>query len=382
MLKDVVTPRLAPAIALLVLTLLLGCGEGPQATAGSSTSSGNWSDLPEAPKQRQAGYQEPASAQSGDTIAIVVGATYAADRMVALRYDRAEKDWASSSRSPLGWRAGYASAESEGELFVWGGASDRGELGDGAIYEVASDHWRKLSKAPLSGRIGASAVSTGRSVIVFGGSRDPFKPSNDAVAASYDLSSGSWNRLPSAPIQGRLGQQAVWSGTEMVVWGGYRRERGGVASGSFADGAAFDPQTGTWRQITKAPFKDERDSFALWTGAEMFIWNGSRAATYDPEADRWTKAPGPPLSRGLYQGVWTGDEVLIWGTAESGETAAASYEPPGRQWSSLPAGPLARGGDYVARWTGESMFLWSGCCAGGSRRVHTAEYGPRLAPEQ
>jgi len=50
-------------------------------------------------------------------------------------------------------------------------------------------------------------------------------------------------------LNGRSGHLAVWTGDEMIVWGGYltayNRERNDGA------GAAYDPETDTWRKLPR-----------------------------------------------------------------------------------------------------------------------------------
>ena len=56
-----------------------------------------------------------------------------------------------------------------------------------------------------------------------------------AHGLSYDPGTNRWLPLPPAPILGRYGPTSVWTGRELIVWGG------GSAYPLFADGAAFTP---------------------------------------------------------------------------------------------------------------------------------------------
>jgi hypothetical protein len=62
---------------------------------------------------------------------------------------------------------------------------------------------------------------------------------------------------------------AVWTGTEIVIWGG----RG--AGGCLDTGGRYDPATDTWTatSVTGAPAARDRHT-AVWTGTEMIIWGG------------------------------------------------------------------------------------------------------------
>src|SRR3989442_10547406 len=56
-----------------------------------------------------------------------------------------------------------------------------------------------------------------------------------------------WVALAAAPIAGRISEGVVWTGKEMIVWGGVS---GGAQLG---DGAAYDRSTDSWRGLAPPP---------------------------------------------------------------------------------------------------------------------------------
>jgi hypothetical protein len=68
----------------------------------------------------------------------------------------------------------------------------------------------------------------------------------------------------------RAGHTAVWTGSEMIVWGGSDRV------GELATGARYDPATDTWTPTSTvgAPSPMEGHT-AVWTGKEMIVWGPS-----------------------------------------------------------------------------------------------------------
>jgi hypothetical protein len=71
----------------------------------------------------------------------------------------------------------------------------------------------------------------------------------------------------------RWDHTAVWTGIEMIVWGGW--------IGSYSNtGGRYDPGTDSWTATspTKAPTARSRHT-AVWTGSEMIVWGG-RAGNY------------------------------------------------------------------------------------------------------
>jgi hypothetical protein len=64
---------------------------------------------------------------------------------------------------------------------------------------------------------------------------------------------------------------------------------------------------------------------AIWTGSEMILWGGANGtnflndgAGFKPGLSRWTSLPtnGAPSARGGHSAVWTGSEMIIWGAAK------------------------------------------------------------------
>ena len=67
---------------------------------------------------------------------------------------------------------------------------------------------------------------------------------------------------------GRNGHTVVWTGTEMIVWGGY-------GGSYFNTGGRYDPSTDSWAAISTTSAPTGRSGHtAVWTGTEMIIWGG------------------------------------------------------------------------------------------------------------
>jgi streptogramin lyase len=59
-----------------------------------------------------------------------------------------------------------------------------------------------------------------------------------AAGAAYDPAADRWESLPTAPLAARARAIAVWTGRELVVWGG---EADSGHRAQFDDGAAYTP---------------------------------------------------------------------------------------------------------------------------------------------
>jgi N-acetylneuraminic acid mutarotase len=81
----------------------------------------------------------------------------------------------------------------------------------------------------------------------------------------------------------------------MIVWGGDNDSNGGELL--LNTGGRYDPATESWTatNITSAP-EARLDHTAVWTGSEIVIWGGfgssafylNTGGRYDPATDSWT----------------------------------------------------------------------------------------------
>jgi hypothetical protein len=102
----------------------------------------------------------------------------------------------------------------------------------------------------------------------------------------------------------------------MIVWGGASE------SGVLGDGAIYDPATDSWSAMEPEGAPSPRSLHtAVWTGQEMIVWGGGShlglndGGHYDPVGDTWTPtaASGAPSARYAHSAIWTGEEMIVWG---------------------------------------------------------------------
>ncbi|WP_146159353.1 Kelch repeat-containing protein [Allonocardiopsis opalescens] len=131
----------------------------------------------------------------------------------------------------------------------------------------------EIGASPLHARVGHSSVLAEDSLLIWGGDfGDEHRPHADGAVLS--LTGGGWNPIPPAPVAPRTRHVAVWTGTEMIVWGG---ATSAPAPGHFArDGAAYHPGEDTWRPIAPAP-QERSSALAVATGGWMVIGGGRRS---------------------------------------------------------------------------------------------------------
>ena len=205
-------------------------------------------------------------------------------------------------------------------------------LNTGGRYDPATDTWRDITTngAP-SKRIYPAMVWTGREMILWGGGNST-GGLNDG--ARYDPTSDSWKPMRSEGAPGpRIMPFAAWTGKEMVLWSGCSFDTNANADPVyFQDGARYNPETDTWAPLNTLGAPKARSSTqAVWTGKEMLLWGGvndtgtsgvtdperyvGTGAGYNPVTDNWTEIPTrstPPPRAGL-AAVWTGEGLLVFG---------------------------------------------------------------------
>src|SRR5438477_198153 len=76
-----------------------------------------------------------------------------------------------------------------------------------------------------------------------------------------------WAWRPVGPLAGRQGNVAVWTGSEVIYWGGDR-------PGRAPEGAGYDPEADRWRRLSRSPLTNRRGAAAAWTGREVVVFGG------------------------------------------------------------------------------------------------------------
>ena len=186
------------------------------------------------------------------------------------------------------------------------------------------------------------------------------------VIASYACTNDTWTPTLYKLVE-RYGHTAVWTGTEMVIWGG---KVPGAASGFTDMGGRYNPATDTWTytSVTGAPAGRYYHK-AVWTGTEMIVWGGynntvylNTGGRYNPTSNTWStiSATGVPAIRAYHTAIWTGTEMIVWGGYSGGTNylnTGGRYNPTGDTWTAtnLTNAPAIRA-YHSAVWTGSEMY--------------------------
>jgi hypothetical protein len=187
------------------------------------------------------------------------------------------------------------------------------------------------------------------------------------------------------PPSARAGHTAVWTGTEMIVWGGAIQNTGG----------RYDPALNTWTPTSTGSNvpSGRSDHSAIWTGTEMIIWGGSDSVAalntggrYNPVSDSWnptSTSANVPAGRLDHTAVWSGTEMIVWGGEEIDNdlfNTGGRYDPSTDTWqqTSLDTNTPSARVYHSAIWTGQEMIIWSGQEGNGEPTLRALDIIPFL----
>jgi N-acetylneuraminic acid mutarotase len=292
------------------------------------------------------------------------------------RFNPATNSWlpVAADGTPPG-RQDHVAVWTGNEMIVWGGQYNNDpNSNDGERYDPATDTWaptRRDATTPV-GRIAHTAVWTGTEMIIWGGG-------GSNTGGRYNPMTDTWLATPVDPFtpSGRDSHSAVWTGTEMIVWGGFA-----LAANTYTNtGGRFNPATNHWaatRFDASAPTA-RKNHAALWTGSRMIIWGGGvelngttsfdTGGLYDPASDTWTPTrhdATTPSPRSAFSTVWTGTEMIVWGgyssTMPPRFNTGARYNPATDTWTTMAVTPSTPQGRtfHSAVWNGREMIVWGG----------------------
>jgi N-acetylneuraminic acid mutarotase len=270
----------------------------------------------------------------------------------------------STANTPAG-RYSHTAVWTGSEMIVWGGESFNFPfyLATGGRYNPSTDTWTPTNtmNAP-NARTVHTAVWTGSEMIVWGGHDNS---TAFGTGGRYDPGTDSWTATSTtnAPLA-RYFHTAVWTGSEMIVWGGEDQNFLRLNTGG-----RYNPNTDSWTASSTTNAPSQRYSHtAVWTGNEMIIWGGTSLNTggrYNPSTDSWvaTGTTNAPTGRDLHTAVWTGSEMIVWGGIENGSYSdtGGKYNPGTDSWTATSTtGAPSERANHTAVWTDREMIVWGG----------------------
>ncbi len=304
------------------------------------------------------------------------------------RYNSTTDSWSSISTLDVpSARTGHTAIWTGQEMIIWGGSiAANSRTNTGAKYNPLTDTWQQtsLNNSPDS-RGSHTAIWTGSQMIIWGGSVSNEDFNSGGI---YDPVQNDWQSMPTLNAPGKRSfHTAVWTGTEMIVWGGSNSENFTF----YNDGGRFNTSDSTWTALPMTNTLSRRISHtAIWTGTEMIIWGGfddgffnfNDGRKYNPDSDIWTDVSNSsaPSKRSSHSAVWTGSEMIIWGgqTDNLVTLTGSRYNPELDTWSAtnnINAASARR--RHTAVWGNSSMIIWGGISNGNDFVFDGSRYTPQ-----
>ena len=239
--------------------------------------------------------------------------------------------------------------------------------------ECIANTWRPTFAGVPERRDLHTAVWTGSEMIVWGGYSTSIGGYLN-TGGRYDPATDSWTSMSTYAPEARDQHTAVWTGSEMIVWGGTNYDDFTGDGGPLNTGGRYNPATDSWTgtSTTNAPGA-RYDHTAVWTGSEMIAWGGygdtgNTGGRYDPATDSWTptSTTNAPESRGVHTAVWTGSEMIVWGGFRGSSpynpvNTGGRYDPSTDSWTATSTTNAPESrGLHTAVWTGSEMIVWGG----------------------
>lgn len=254
----------------------------------------------------------------------------------------------------------------------------------GVVYDPSLRSWREMNPQNMPSGCSlsqAAPFSIGGSIFYLGHRwKDPGRDWNTLMeAAIYSPSRDEWRRvvLPEE-LQMRKDASVLWTGSQVIFWGGWLPERYKKPNG-LNSGTAFDPAANTWTELPLDGSPEGRmEHTATWTGSRMLLYGGVTSPTYDereylisgalydPVRSKWSPMshgslrPQPHPYRFALRSIWVGTHVLL-----TDENIFVAYYPDRDEFSVIdflvPRGMTRRGiGELPAdhTWTGMEVFVW------------------------
>lgn len=180
-----------------------------------------------------------------------------------------------------------------------------------------------------------------------GGSSDPADSATRSarpqpIGDVRDLSGAGLHELPHPPTPLAWDTARVWTGDQLVIWGGVEAENDSAPGRVITDGASLDLTDGRWTSLAPSPFPEglyhplaafdgteviiigtqcEGDVPAATDGSPPACPKGPAAAAWNPGTAAWRTLPDPPIPLDGY----SEERVINGGSATAPGDGAAVF---------------------------------------------------------
>ena len=181
------------------------------------------------------------------------------------RYAPADDAWAPLSDAGLpGEILLFGAVWTGAEVIAWGAVQDF--VPAAYRYAPADDRWSPME---ANQAMAGAGLWTGRELFFASGGG-----LGSLIAARYDPATDVWREAAtSCGPPGLLNQAVAWTGDRVIVWGG--TDIGVRETEAVTGGALYDPAADAWTPMVSAGAPSPRErAAAIWTGSELIVWGG------------------------------------------------------------------------------------------------------------
>lgn len=168
----------------------------------------------------------------------------------------------------------------KGKVFIFGGTDEsRKKTNTATLFNIKTRGFEVVEvDKDIAPRKGHTAVYTAKGVIIFGRDKSSsgrkFLHGSGAIYDVHSTKADKWTLLSSQSTPERTFHTAVWSGLEMLIFGG-EAAQGGRGT-LFSSVSKFDPSNMGWSSVASNYHGPDlvQGHTAVWTGYAMLIWGG------------------------------------------------------------------------------------------------------------
>jgi N-acetylneuraminic acid mutarotase len=272
-------------------------------------------------------------------------------------YSSLHLDWTFGAAMPTK-RSEVSGVAFENNVYIIGGADEKGTTDLVEVYDIDSDSWSIASRLPEKRDHTGAAIHSGK-IFVVGGFDENGKSTNSLFI--YDTSTDKWKRGMDMPTaRGALAAQFV-NGTLYAIGGDatvlYDNRGLYNPQGVVTANEAYDPDTDSW--TIKSPMPTARDHLSAATIDEKILVIGGRQPEigplfkdvnvnemYDPLSDSWVSLKPLPTNRSGSAAASVDGNVYVFGGESTKRTFSNNekYNPKTDLWSQEPSIPTPRHG--------------------------------------
>lgn len=275
-------------------------------------------------------------------------------------------------------------AWADGQMYLYRGSDvNFSEVMDSWIFDPLNGTWTgwNMNGSPDDGLAfwSRKLVSVGSHLVVwneddlFG--MDPLDPASGT--GLYDAKAGTWGALSNANFPDGSGY-IVPMDDYAIVWGG--KAGPWLNYTTFNTGHLFHPSTNIWTNMSAVGAPSLRNNEAVvWSGKDLVVWGGIYSGTtlgtgsvYSPATNSWfpVSMTNAPTARSSPHSASVGSNVVIWGGSDNGFVSlndGGIFDATTNSWKSIAAtvSPKSKGDGGAFLATNDEIFYLSGWNGGG-----------------